>query len=139
VRARAWRERLCGESGSVLISGLLLSLALVMVIGAAVDIGHAFLVRRQLASIADDAALSGSQAIDLQALHEGHLQLNPSQARTEAQQAIAANPAVTGQVNATTGSVTVTVTRRVPTILLGIVGLHTLTIDAHATAAPRAP
>jgi Putative Tad-like Flp pilus-assembly len=62
-----------------------------------------------------------------------------SQAQSEAQHTIAANPSVTGQVNATTGSVTVTVTRRVPTILLGIVGLHTLTIAAHATAAPRAP
>jgi Flp pilus assembly protein TadG len=113
------------------------SLALIMVIGAAVDIGHAFLVKRQLASIADDAALSGSQAIGIQALHEGHLQLNPAQARTEAQQTIAANPSVTGQVNATTGIVTVT--RHVPTILLGLVGLNTLTITAHASAAPRGP
>ena len=123
----------------MLITGLLLSIALIMAIGFAVDVGHAFLVKRQLASIADDAALSGSQAIDLQALHEGHLQLNPGEARAEAQDTIAANRSVQGQVNASTGSVTVTVTRRVPTILLGIVGLHTLTIAAHATAAPRAP
>jgi Flp pilus assembly protein TadG len=139
VRPRTLRARLAGERGSVLITGLLLSLALLMVIGFAVDVGHAFLVKRQLASIADDAALSGSQAIDLPSLHEGHLQLDPEQARTEAQQTIAANPSVTGQVNATTGSVTVTVTRQVPTILLGLVGLRTLTITAHATAAPRAP
>lgn len=133
------RARLECERGSVLITGLLLSLALIMVIGFAVDVGHAFLVKRQLASIADDAALSGSQAIDVQALHEGHLQLNPGHAQSEAQHTIAANPHVTGQANATTASVTVTVTRQVPTILLGIVGLHTLTIRAHATAAPRAP
>ena len=133
------RARLECERGSVLITGLLLSVALIMVIGFAVDVGHAFLVKRHLASIADDAALSGSQAINVQALHEGHLQLNPGQAQSEAQHTIAANPSVTGQVNATASSVTVTVTRRVPTILLGIVGLRTLTIDAHATAAPRAP
>jgi Flp pilus assembly protein TadG len=139
VMARAWRERLCGESGSVLISGLLLSLALVMVIGAAVDIGHAFLVRRQLASIADDAALSGSQAIDLPELHAGHLQLNPGQARAEALRTITASPSTSGTASATADNVTVTVTRRVPTILLGLVGLRTLTISAHATAAPRAP
>jgi Flp pilus assembly protein TadG len=138
---RTPRARLAGEHGSVLITGLLLSLALIMVIGAAVDIGHAFLVKRQLASIADDAALSGSQAVGLQALHEGRLQVDPGQARSEAQQTIAANPSVTGQVSATTGSVTVTVTvtRHVPTILLGLVGLHTLTITAHASAAPRGP
>jgi|GEM_PF-2100249 len=133
------RLRVLSERGSVLITGLLLSLALVMVIGAAVDIGHAFLVRRQLASIADDAALSGSQAIDLPELHAGHLQLNTGQARSVALRTIGASPSTSGQASATTGSVTVTVTRRVPTILLGLVGLHTLTISAHASATPRAP
>ena len=133
------QRRLAGEEGSVLITGLLLSIALLMVMGFAVDLGHAFLVKRQLASIADDAALSGSQAIDLPALHAGHLQLDPGQARLEALRTIDANPSVTGQANATAGTVTVTVTRRVPTILLAIVGLKTLTLTAHATAAPRGP
>ncbi|HEX3391809.1 MAG TPA: pilus assembly protein TadG-related protein [Solirubrobacteraceae bacterium] len=133
------QRHLAGEEGSVLITGLLLSIALLMVIGFAVDLGHAFLVKRQLASIADDAALSGSQAIDLPALHAGHLQLNPGQARLEALRTIDANPSVTGQANATAGTVTVTVTRRVPTILLALVGLKTLTLTAHATAAPRGP
>jgi Flp pilus assembly protein TadG len=136
---RTARLHLVSERGSVLITGLLLSLALVMVIGAAVDIGHAFLVRRQLASIADDAALSGSQAIDLPELHTGHLQLNPTQARSDALRTITANPSITGQASATASTVTVTVTRRVPTILLGLVGLRTLAISAHASAAPRAP
>lgn len=139
MSVRVLRARLSGERGSVLITGLLLSLALIMVIGFAVDVGHAFLVKRQLASIADDAALSGSQAISLPSLHEGHVQLNPGEARAEAQRSIAANPSVTGQVNATTTGVTVSVTRRVPTILLGLVGVRTLTITAHASAAPRAP
>lgn len=136
---RTVRPRLLSERGSVLIGGLLLSIALVMVIGLGVDVGHAFLVRRQLTSIADDAALSGSQAIDIPELHAGHLQLDPGQARQEALRTITANPSTTGQATATTGQVTVTVTRTVPTILLGIVGLHTLTISAHATAAPRQP
>lgn len=136
---RTVRPRLLSERGSVLIGGLLLSIALVMVIGLGVDVGHAFLVRRQLTSIADDAALSGSQAIDLPELHAGHLELDPGQAREEALRTITANPSTTGQATATTGQVTVTVTRTVPTILLGIVGLHSLTISAHATAAPRQP
>jgi hypothetical protein len=49
VIPRVLRARLAGERGSVLITGLLLSLALIIVIGFAVDIGHAFLVKRQLA------------------------------------------------------------------------------------------
>jgi Flp pilus assembly protein TadG len=133
------RARISSDRGSVLITGLLLSLALILVIGAAVDIGHAFLVRRQLASIADDAALSGSQAIDVPELHAGHLELNPSQAQAQALRAVTANPSTTGHATASTSSVTVTVTRRVPTILLGLVGVQTLTISAHATAAPRGP
>lgn len=139
MTASRLRARLAGERGSVLITGLLLSTSLIMVIGFAVDVGRAFLVKRQLASIADDAALSGSQAVSLPSLHEGRLQLDPAQAREDAQRTIAANPHVAGNVNASTASVTVTVTRRVSTILLGLVGLHTLTISAHATAAPRAP
>jgi Flp pilus assembly protein TadG len=133
------RQRITDDKGSVLITGLLLSVALLMAIGFAVDIGHAFLVKRKLTSIVNDAALTGSQALDIHALHEGQVQLNPGEARTEALNAVNANPSVNGQATATTGSVTVTVTRQVPTILLGLVGLHTLTITAHATAAPRGP
>lgn len=133
------RSRLAGERGSVLITGLLLSLALLMTIGFAVDVGHAFLVRRQLAAIADDAALTGSQAIDIPALHEGRLRLDTGQARTQALQSIDANPHVNGSVSASAAGVSVTVSRRVGTILLGLVGVRTLTITAHATAAPRAP
>jgi uncharacterized membrane protein len=133
------RRRVAEERGSVLITGLLLSIAVAMVIGLAVDVGHAFVERRDLSSIADDAALTGSQAIDVQSLHEGHLELNVARAREEAQRTIAATPNITGQVNATTTGVSITITRRVPTILLGLVGVHTLTITAHANAAPRAP
>jgi len=132
-------RRLAQERGSVLITGLLLSIALIMIIGAAVDIGHAFIVRRELASIADDAALTGSQAIDQNALHAGNLQLNPGQARASALAAIAPASGESSQASATTGSVSVHVQRDFPTILLRIVGLNTLTVSAQATAAPRKP
>jgi uncharacterized membrane protein len=131
--------RLREERGSVLITGLLLSIVVIMVIGAAVDIGHAFIERRELASIADDAALSGSQAIDQNALHAGTRQLNPGQARATALGAIVPASGESAQANATPTAVTVKVQRRFPTILLRIVGLDTLTVSAHATAAPRKP
>lgn len=123
----------------MLITGLLLSIALTMVIGAAVDIGHAFIVRRELASIADGAALVGSQAIDQNALHNGTLQLNPGQARATALGAIAPASGENIQANATPATVSVHVQRRFPTILLRLVGLDTLTVSAQATAAPRKP
>lgn len=137
--ARTWRRRLASERGSVALSGLLLAVVLAMLIGVVVDVGQAFLARRELASIADDAALAGSQDVDIPALHEGRLELNASQARTDALNTIGGYAKTKGEVSTTNDRVTVTVTRRVNTILLGLVGLRTFTISAHASAAPRAP
>ncbi len=137
--ARHWRRRLAGERGSVAISGLLLAVVLAMLIGVVVDLGQAYLARRDLASIADDAALAGSQDIDIPALHEGRLELNASQARTDALNTIGGYSKTRGEVSTTNDRVNVTVKRRVQTILLGLVGLRTFTISAHASAAPRAP
>ena len=137
--SRRVRNRLGDERGAVLVAGLLLSLALLIVIGAGVDIGHAFIVRRELVSLADDAALSGSQALDLQALHEGRLALDPEQARAAALQALAGEPGLRERAVANSTDVQVEIQRRVPTILLRLVGVSTLTVGAHATAAPREP
>jgi Flp pilus assembly protein TadG len=132
-------RRLGEERGAVLVAGLLLALALLLVIGAGVDIGHAFIVRRQLVSAADDAALTGSQALDLQALHQGRLALDPEQARSAALQTLTAQPGLSGEASANAADVHVDVQQTVPTILLRLVGITTLTIAAHATAAPREP
>jgi Flp pilus assembly protein TadG len=133
------RSRLQSERGSVLIAGLLLSLALLMVIGAAVDIGHAFIVRRDLAAQADAAALAGSQALNLDALHQGQLALDPQQAQANALQAITPAAQLQTTAVASTGGVTVRLQERIPTILLRLVGLTTLTVAAQATAAPKTP
>jgi Flp pilus assembly protein TadG len=133
------RKRLGDERGSVLINGLLLTLALLMVLGAAVDIGHAFIVRRDLTSLADNAALAGAQQLDQQAVHAGQLALDPSQAQAAALSALSGEPGIQAQAEASTGQVYVKVTRRFPTILLRLVGLSDLTVSAQANAAPRAP
>lgn len=127
------------ERGAVLIAGLLLALSLLMVIGAAVDIGQVFIVRRDLVSLADEAALAGSQALDLEARHAGHLALEPEQARAAALTALAGEPAVRAHASATEQTVSVRVERRFPTVLLRLVGLRTLTVAARATAEPREP
>lgn len=133
------RTRLRDERGAILIAGLLLSLALLIVIDAAVDIGRAFIVRRELVSAADNAALTGSQALDLNALHQGTLALDPAQAQQDALQALALEPASKSRANATTTTVSVRVERTIPTLLLRLVGLRTLTVSAQANASPRAP
>lgn len=139
MSARVTAGGLKCERGSVLISGLLFSLALLLVIGAAVDIGRAFIVRRELASLADDAALTGSQALDLRAVHDGRLALNPDEARRAALRTIESERRVRGHASAGAETVTVTVRRRVPTVLLRLAGTTDLDVSAQATATPRAP
>jgi uncharacterized membrane protein len=131
--------RLRSEHGSVLITGLLLTLALLMVLGAAVDIGHAFIVRRDLSSLADNAALAGAQQLDQQAVHQGQVALDTEQAQAAALSTLSGEPGIQAQADATPAEVQVRVTRRFPTILLRLVGLSDLTVSAQANAAPRAP
>jgi Flp pilus assembly protein TadG len=127
------------ERGVVLVSGLLLALALLMVIGVAVDVGHAFIVRRELVAAADDAALSGSQQLDLEALHQGRLALDPRAAQTAALAALAGQQGVQAEATASPAGVSVEVQQRTPTVLLRLVGLSSLTVSARASAGPRAP
>ena len=133
------RQRTEDERGAVLVAGLLCSLAVLIVIGAAVDIGRAFIERRELVSLADGAALSGSQALDLEALHAGQLVLDPSEAQATALAVLAGEPELRAQASASPASVSVEVERKIPTVLLRLVGLRTLTVKAQATAEPRAP
>jgi Flp pilus assembly protein TadG len=137
--SRRLRRRLSDECGAVLVAGLLLSLALLIVIGAAVDVGRAFIERRALVSLADQAALSGSQALDLDALHTGRLVLDPGEAQATAAAVLASEPDLQAQASASSAAVSVEVAREIPTVLLRLVGLPTLTVIARATAEPRAP
>jgi uncharacterized membrane protein len=110
-----------------------------MVLGTAVDIGRAFIERRALVSLADQAALSGSQAVDLDALHAGKLALDPNEAQATATAVLESEPDLQSQATAGPTSVSVEVTRKIPTILLRLVGVPTLTVKARATAGPREP
>ena len=133
------RQRLGDEHGAVLVAGLLLSLSLLIVIGAAVDVGRAFIERRVLVSLADEAALSGSQVLDMEALHAGQLALDPAAAQAAALGVLATEPELGARASASPGSVSVAVEREIPTLLLRLVGLPSLTVKAQATAEPRAP
>jgi Flp pilus assembly protein TadG len=137
--SRGTGQRIQDERGAVLVAGLLLTLALLIVIGAAVDIGRAFIERRELVSLADQAALSGSQSVDLAALHAGKLTLDPSQAQASATAVLESEPRVQAHATASPASVTVEVKRTIPTVLLRLVGVTTLTVKARATAGPREP
>ncbi len=128
-----------GERGSVAISGLLSALALIVLIGSGVDFAHAFIVRRDLSAIADDAALAGSQQLDLQAWRQGQLALDGARAEQAAEDALAVNPGITATAQVLAGSITVQVKQRLPTMMLRLVGIADLTVSASATAEPKQP
>lgn len=132
-------RRLGSERGSVAISGLLAALALIVLIGSGVDFAHAFIVRRDLTAIADDAALAGSQQLDVQAWRQGQLALNPPQAEEAADAALAANPGISGSAQAAASGVTVEARQQIPTMMLRLVGIPNLTVTASATAQPKRP
>lgn len=132
-------RRVGSERGSVAISGLLAALALIVLIGSGVDFAHAFIVRRDLTAVADDAALAGSQQLDLQAWRQGQLALNPPRAEQAADAALAANPGISGSAQAAASGVTVEARQRIPTMMLRLVGIPDLTVTASATAQPKRP
>lgn len=128
-----------GEEGSVALTGMLFALALIVLIGTGVDFAQAFIVRRDLTAIADDAALVGSQQLDLQAWRQGSLALNAPQAEQAAEAELVANPDISGTSQAAPSSITVQVRRQLPTMMLRLVGIADLTVSATATAEPRQP
>ena len=132
-------RRLRREEGSVAITGLLLATALVMLIGTGVDIAHAFILRRDLTAVADNAALAGSQQLDVNAWRQGTLALDPQQAEQAADQEIAANPQLDGTAASTSSAITVQVREAFPTLMLRLVGMPNLTVTATATATPETP
>lgn len=120
--------RLAGERGSATLWTLGLALTLLMIGGISIDLWSALGAHRDLAGIADAAAVAGSSGVDEAVFREsGVVQLDPGLAEGLALRLIAVQPngadldaapvvAVTGGGQA----VTVTLQRRVPLTLLGL-------------------
>ena len=121
------------------IAGILLAMVMVILIGTAVDIGRAFIVRRDLTAMTDDAALAGSQQLDVDAWRQGTLALDPQAAQQTADAQLAADPGVSGSATAEPTEITVQAKEQFPTIVLRLVGMSELTVSATATAVPRQP
>jgi Putative Flp pilus-assembly TadE/G-like len=123
------RARLVEERGQTLPLACIFFVVLLGLSGLVVDLGDGYFQRRQTQNVADAAALAAAEAI-------------PSGTSTAAAQAYAAkNDQAGDQVSVTsngTDSVTVTVTRNVPTYLLGILGKSSITVTSQATATVEA-
>lgn len=118
---------------------VVLTLALMAVIGLAVDGGAAAAAHARAQSAAAEAARAGADQIDLEHFRAtGITRLDPAAAAAAAADWLT-DIEQTGTVTATTGSVTVTVTGEQATQILGIVGVDAIGVTATATAEPRSP
>jgi len=132
------------ERGSVTVWMLGLSLLLLLFGGLAVDFWRGLALQRELASVADSAAIAGAAGIDVDHYRvTGSVVLDPESVRALASNSIAAQDAeVSGVVILTAPggeSVTVTVEGVVQLGLLGVFvdQSEPLLVRATATALPR--
>ena len=134
---RAQRLRRAGrDSGQVTAFVVVMTAALILMIGLVLDGGLTLAARERALGQAQEAARAGAQAINLAIYRQnGNLVLNPAQAEGDAD-AYLAGIGATGTVAATGGRVTVTVTIVQPMQILDAAGLHAVTVHATASAVP---
>jgi hypothetical protein len=133
VRARNFRGAKHDESGVLTAYVAVLAMALLAIVGMAVDSGRAIAAQGLAAGEAEQAARAGAGQLSLQGLRDGQLYVDPSAAvRTaEASMVRSGHP---GTATVSNGIVTVRVVVVVPTTILGIVGVQSITVSATASA-----
>ncbi len=121
------------EAGSVTAFVVLLLVALFALVGLVVDGGAALTARWSAVDEAEQAARAGEGALSVDALRSGSLQLDPQAAITAAE-AFTMASGHPGTATVSDGVVTVSVHYRVPTSVLGLVGIDSLPVSASASA-----
>ena len=128
-----------GERGAVAPLVAMMLLGLVALAALVIDGGLLFAERRDLQGMADGAARAGAMAIDEDLLREtGTVRLDPTAARAAAERYLE-TAGVEGaiRIDADTLSVTVDLEERRPTLMMGLLGMRTVDVAAHAVARPR--
>jgi Flp pilus assembly protein TadG len=128
---RRWRR---DEGGSIALFFAVLFPALLVLVGLVADGGMALAAKAKASSDAREAARAGADALSPAALElrgtpviDQHLAFNAAQAALGAEGA-------QGTVNVAGRTVTVQVTHSTPSVLLGAVGVHVLTVNATESA-----
>ena len=121
------------ERGSLCAFLVLLVVPLFALVGLAVDEGRAMSSQEAAAVEAEQAARAGAGQLSVTGLREGLVELDVPAAIAAAQRytVVAGHP---GTVTVVGSTVTVRVVVRVPTAILGIVGVTAITVSATASA-----
>ncbi|HEX8629216.1 MAG TPA: pilus assembly protein TadG-related protein [Catenuloplanes sp.] len=135
-RWRRLREHARDDRGSATGWAIGMMLVTMLLIFLVVDGGRAMTAKVAAVDAAQQAARAGADQLDLLALRTtGAVRLDPAAAQAAAE-AFLANIGASGTASATAESVTVTVTRTDPTLLLNQVGVPRITLSATAIAQP---
>ena len=121
------------QDGSLSAFVVLLLVAMMALLGLVVDGGSALAARQSAADEAEQAARAGAGALSVEALRAGALQLDPS-AAVAAAESFARAAGYPGTATVSGGVVTVRIRFRVPTEVLGIIGIDSLPVSAQASA-----
>ena len=128
-----------GERGAVAPLVAMMLLGLLALAALVIDGGLLFAERRDLQGLADGAARAGAMAVDEDVLREtGAVRLDPAAAQAAAERYLeTAGVDGTVRIDADTLSVTVDLQERRPTLMMGLLGVRTVDVAAHAVARPR--
>ncbi len=121
------------QNGSLSAFVVLLLVALIALLGLVVDGGSALSARQAAADEAEQAARAGAGALSVEGLRTGSLRIDPpvAVAAAEAFTRDAGHPGTAWVVGET---VSVEIRYRIPTEVLGLVGINSLPVSAVASA-----
>jgi hypothetical protein len=117
-----------GDRGSVTLFAVVFALALLTMAGLVIDGGAKLTGQRRANNVAEQAARAGAQAADEAALRSGRTTLDAALARRTALAYIDAAGYSGGAVTVSGNGVDVRVSLTTPTTILGILGVHSLTV-----------
>jgi hypothetical protein len=121
------------DRGSITAFSVLLLVAIFVLMGMVLDGGTQVSAHQSAVDEAEQAARAGAGALSVAALRSGSVQLNDQQAVAVAE-AFTVATGHPGTATAIGRTVTVHVQYRVPTAILGIIGITSLPVSASASA-----
>ena len=130
---RAIHQPARADEGAITVFAVLLLVALMALLGLVVDGGSAFLAHQSAETEAEQAARAGAGALSIEGLRDGTVQLD-NQAAVAVAEGFASAAGHPGTATVANGEVTVRIHYRVPTAILGIIGIRSLPVSATASS-----
>jgi Flp pilus assembly protein TadG len=122
-----------GERGSVSAFLACLGVGLFVLVGLVVDGGRVLAARRAAIDVAEEAARTGADQLSVDELRQGAYVVDPARATSAVGDELRA-AGMTGTASVSEDTVTVEIETVVPMTILGIVGLHGISVTGEASA-----